>query len=146
MKEHGIKVPPSVDWDAGVGILSITAHDPVEHSQRSVVTFHSRTWIALDRHARPTTVDILDVPEVVARVVPRALRGQDAEPDTGSSIPWLLDTDSDWVWISLGGAPTRNRLVREGRVEVWLAGRLPLRLRLWAPVGGTADCTGGKPA
>lgn len=135
---------PSVDWDAGIGVLTIKADGLAAHAQRATVTFHSRVWISLDDHAQPATVDILDVPEVLARAVPRARRAGDGEPDDSGVIRWLLDPDSDWVWIQLGGGPERSRLVREGRVEVWLSGDLPFRVRLWVPVSGTADRVGGS--
>ncbi|MEU3899432.1 hypothetical protein [Streptomyces sp. NPDC045251] len=145
MSETGTTTWPSIDWDAGIGTLSIRADAPAPGSRRATVTFHSRVWIQLDGQAQPVNADILDVPEVVAAVVPRARRGHDAEPAARGAIPWLLDPDSDWVWIPLGDGPGRSRLVREGRVELWLADGLPLRIRLWVPVSGAADRHGGRP-
>lgn len=135
---------PSVDWDAGVGILTLRAGGPSPHAQRATVAFHSRVWISLDDHARPTSVDVLDVPEVLARAVPRARHARHEQPQARGAFPWLLDPDCDWLWISLGDGPDNRRLVREGRVEVWLSGELPLRVRMWVPVSGTADR--GRPA
>ncbi|MFD7137173.1 hypothetical protein [Streptomyces sp. NPDC059894] len=145
MSEPGTTTRPSVDWDAGIGVLTIRADGLTPHAQRATVTFHSRVWIWLDDHAQPTTVDLLDVPEIMARVVPRARRAHDGDPGARGVIRWLLDPDSDWVWMPLGGGPDRNRLVREGRVEIWLTGDLPLRVRLWVPVSGTADRGAGAP-
>ncbi|QYX79576.1 hypothetical protein [Streptomyces akebiae] len=144
MSEPGTTCP-SVDWDAGVGMLTIRADGLAPRAQRATVTFHSRIWISLDDHAEPTAVDILDVPEIMARVVPRARRARDGEPAARPGIPWLLDPESDWAWIQLDGGPDRSRLVREGRVEVWLTGELPVRVRLWVPVSGTADRVDGRP-
>ncbi|MFB7507319.1 hypothetical protein [Streptomyces broussonetiae] len=142
MSESGNEPCPSVDWDAGIGILTLRADAAGAHAQRATVTFHSRVWISLDDHARPITVDLLDVPDVVARAVPRARRGHDDEPVKRGGIEWLLDPDSDWVWIPLGAGPDRTRLVREGRVEVLLAGDQPLRVRVWVPVSGATDRDG----
>lgn len=139
----------SVSWDLGVGLLYIAADDvPPDGTSAGDVqlSFSSRVWISLDRSGRPVDVDLLDVPSLLVGVVPPARRGGPGPDRTApvprGAIPWLLDTDSNWVWIELIRTPAERRLKRAGRVDVRLVGDRPTRLRLRIPVAGAPAPTG----
>ncbi|WP_330347426.1 hypothetical protein [Streptomyces sp. NBC_00582] len=129
-----------VSWDLGVGLITAvgTLPDaPLAPGGEVRIGFASRLWISLDISGRPVGLDVFDIPPVLVGVVPPARRGEeDASAVAPGGIPWCLDTDSNWVWIELIEAPTRQRLVREGWVEVWLRQERPVRLKVRAPVGG----------
>lgn len=129
-----------VSWDLGVGLISAVGDMP--DAPYSVggsvhVRFASRLWISLDISGRPVALDVFDVPPMLVGVVPPARRGEEgASAAPQGMIPWLLDTDSNWVWIALIAAPTRQRLVREGWVEMWLHQDRLVCLKVRAPVAG----------
>ncbi|KUO09249.1 hypothetical protein [Streptomyces sp. DSM 15324] len=132
-----------MSWDLAVGLISAVgdiSDAPFSVGGGVQIGFASRLWISLDISGRPVALDVFDVPPLLVGMVPPARRGEEglsvpvAPPGT---IPWLLDTDSNWVWIALIAAPARQRLVREGWVEVWLHQDRPVRLKVRAPVGGT---------
>ncbi|MHA5049699.1 hypothetical protein [Streptomyces sp. SD15] len=151
MSEHavaGSTERTNVSWDLGVGLLSVVADDaePETVDCRSAqIGFASRVWISLDASGRPVALDILDVPPILVGIVPSARRGgpvADLESSPPGAIPWLLDTDSDWMWVELIRAPVRQRLEREGWVELRLTGNRPTRLKVRAPVAGVPDQAG----
>ncbi|WJY38332.1 hypothetical protein QT196_14110 [Streptomyces sp. P9-2B-2] len=148
MSEHtivGDTEQPEVSWDFGVGVLSIAADGPEPGSDCSPsvrINFSSRIWISLDRNGNPVSVDILDAPAIIARVVPPARRGDPGPgPATAAAggIPWLLDTDSDWIWVELIRSPVSQRLERNGHVELRLTDDRPTQLKLRVPVTGTSS-------
>ncbi|MFF8591631.1 hypothetical protein ACF061_09305 [Streptomyces sp. NPDC015220] len=142
MSEHtitGTGTRTSVSWDLGVGLLHVAADEvapDVPPSHDTQVSFSSRVWISLDRSGRPVDVDILDIPPILVGIVPPARRAGPPVDASPGAIPWLLDTDSNWIWIALIQAPAEQRLERTGRVELRLAGSRATRLRLRIPVAG----------
>lgn len=148
MSEHtlvGDTEQPEVSWDFGVGVLSIATEGPKPEDDGSPsvrISFSSRIWISLDRNGSPVSVDILDAPGIIARIVPPARR-RDAGPVPATApaggIPWLLDTDSDWIWVELIRSPVARRLERNGHVELRLTDDRPTQLKLRVPVTGTSS-------
>jgi len=136
----------NVSWDFGVGLLSVVADDPDPDNAtaRSVqVGFVSRVWISLDHSGQPVDLDILDVPPILVGLVPPAMRG-DPRPDRvpaapRGAIPWLLDTDSNWMWVELIQAPVAQRMEREGRVELRLVGDQPTQLKVRVPISSASE-------
>ncbi|GGY04824.1 hypothetical protein [Streptomyces djakartensis] len=128
-------------WDLAVGLISAVGNvsdAPFSASGGVQIGFASRLWISLDISGRPVSLDVFDVPSILVGMVPPARRGEEGAPAAPpGTIPWLLDPDSNWVWIALIAAPARQRLVREGWVEVWLHQDRPVRLKVRAPVRGT---------
>ncbi|MCF4136483.1 hypothetical protein L1856_05690 [Streptomyces sp. Tue 6430] len=129
-----------MSWDLGVGLISAVGNmsdAPFSAGDEVQIGFASRLWISLDISGRPVALDVFDVPPILVGMVPPARRGEEGAPAAPpGTIPWLLDTDSNWVWFELIAAPARQRLVREGRVKVWLYQDRPVRLKVRAPVGG----------
>ncbi|WP_030933750.1 hypothetical protein [Streptomyces sp. NRRL S-646] len=142
MSEHtiiGVGTRTSVGWDLGVGLVHVVADEvtPEDASLPDVqVSFSSRVWISLDRSGRPVDLDILDVPPILVGVVPPARRADPPANASQGSIPWLLDTESNWIWMELIQGPAEQRLERAGRVELRLVGSRATRLRLRVPVAG----------
>ncbi|MBE4735192.1 MULTISPECIES: hypothetical protein [Streptomyces] len=130
-----------VSWDLGVGLVSAVGDmpdAPFSAGDGVQIRFFSRLWISLDTSGRPVALDVFDVPSVLVGVIPLARRDKEgASAAPLGTIPWLLDTDSNWVWIMLIAAPARQRLVREGWVEMWLYQDRLVRLKVRAPVAGT---------
>lgn len=131
-----------VSWDLGVGLISAVGDmpdAPLSTGGEVQIRFASRLCISLDTSARPVALDVFDIPPLLVGIIPPARRGEEGMPATPpGTIPWLLDTDNDWVWITLIEAPTHQRLDREGWVEVWLHQDRPVRLKVRAPVAGTS--------
>ncbi|MFC9424286.1 hypothetical protein [Streptomyces sp. NPDC056987] len=130
----------NVSWDLGVGLVSVVGdlpETPFPAGGGVQIRFASRLWISLDTSGRPVALDVFDVPPVLVGIIPSARRGEEsASAAPPGTIPWLLDTDSNWLWIALIAAPEHQRLVREGWVEVWLDQDRPVRLKVRAPVAG----------
>ncbi|MEV5885015.1 hypothetical protein AB0L74_20175 [Streptomyces sp. NPDC052020] len=137
-----VTTAPTVDvsWDLGVGLVTAVGDTPDATSSGGGgvhIGFASRLWISLDTSGRPVALDVFDIPAVLLGVIPPTRRGEDAAcAAPPGTIPWLLDTDSNWVWIELMAVPARQRLVRHGWIEVWLHQDRPVRLKVRAPVAG----------
>ncbi|MFF1463796.1 hypothetical protein [Streptomyces sp. NPDC058330] len=129
-----------VSWDLGVGLISAVGDMPdalFSTGGEVQIRFVSRLSISLDTSARPVALGVFDIPQVLVGIIPPARRGEDDVSGTPpGTIPWLLDTDNDWVWITLIEAPTHQRLVREGWVEVWLHQDRLVCLKVRAQVAG----------
>ncbi|WP_441250517.1 hypothetical protein [Kitasatospora sp. McL0602] len=98
----------------------------------TLLSFRGQVWLTFDSDGRLMSVDLNDVPDELAVVVPRALRPRyswnSTERDSGSS--WLLDTDSGWVWIRLTSGMAHHRLIGAADVRVWLRDGAVAALRL----------------
>lgn len=83
---------------------------------------------------RVGAVDLLDIPDDLARIVPRPARHEPAEARGGTPVEleWWLDTETRAVWIPVQAGPVW-RMIR-GRAEVHLGiggeGRSGRRLSL----------------
>ncbi|MDH6111719.1 hypothetical protein P3T36_002034 [Kitasatospora sp. MAP12-15] len=132
MVAGSIAVTAPVHWDPRE--RSLVVGEPCdEHADGvALLSFTGLVWLTFDSDGRPMSVDLHDVPDELAVVVPRALRPRfswnSTERDNGSS--WLLDTDSGWVWIRLTSGMAHRRLIGAADVLVWLRDGAVVALRL----------------
>jgi len=100
-------------WDRENGELRIRTATPGPGPR---IGYTGTVWITLDATDTPLALDLHQVPDEVARLVPVRPR-----TDGGGGLPWLLDTDSNWVWLPLpDGGPRAERLECEGTVDIQL--------------------------
>ncbi|WP_327070466.1 hypothetical protein OG500_32875 [Kitasatospora sp. NBC_01250] len=125
-------VTAPVRWDAARSSLSVGEVGDEQADGVDLLAFSGLAWLTLDSDGGVMAVDLHDVPDALAVVVPRAARPRYSWNSTESegAGSWLLDADSGWVWIRLRPGMAHRRLVGTAQVSVWLRDGVVLALRL----------------
>ncbi|MDH6134218.1 hypothetical protein P3T37_003620 [Kitasatospora sp. MAA4] len=145
MVAGSVAVTAPVHWDPQERSLVVGEPCDERADGCALLRFTGMVWLTFDSDGRMMSVDLHDVPDELAVVVPRALRPRfswnSTETDNASS--WLLDTDSGWVWIRLASGMAHRRLIGKADVQVWLRDGAVAALRL--VLDGEEPAAGASP-